>query len=183
MATVASAQPLRPMELQAVEAGIEDVDPLARGGRMQPRDLRYPLGFERVYRVPGRPDLYMRIDSGLVAIFPRSVYVPTAWGQMPVVPPGTRFYPGGLPAELRGRSEVWVHKPPPVAPAERAGAAHAGPALYRDEVVMRVEPTEGSFEQPDDRTGLWSNEPFRQSRISTLLRAAGDDRTFDVPGR
>ncbi len=56
--------------------------------------LAVPSGFEQVYRVPGHNDLLMRIEGGVMAVFPESVYSASANGSVPVVPPNTTFYIG-----------------------------------------------------------------------------------------
>ena len=40
---------------ESLEAGVADVDPLARGLRLLQRDLQTPSGFDRVFRVIGSP--------------------------------------------------------------------------------------------------------------------------------
>ncbi len=100
-----------PQDFERVEAGVADVDPLTAGLRQLQLDLRMPTGFEDVYRVPGRDDLFMRVDGGLYAIFPRSRYDQGRLGPIPVVPDNTIFHIGRpdatalaglLPVPLRG---------------------------------------------------------------------------------
>ncbi|MBT8485082.1 MAG: hypothetical protein HKO59_03230 [Phycisphaerales bacterium] len=79
---------------ESLEAGVADVDPLARGLRLLQRDLQTPSGFDRVFRVPTRDDLLMRVNGGLYAVFPQSVYAQTRVGPIPVVPDNTIFYIG-----------------------------------------------------------------------------------------
>lgn len=172
---VATSLARPPMELIPVEEGIGDVDSLAADLRVQPRDLRTPLGFERVYRVPGRDDLYMRVSGGLYAVFPRSEYVPGPGGMWPVIPAGTRFYPGGLPPELLG------------APAPEARGGTDGPERISLAVQSLAKPLEraGDLEArrdfmlgdkvgvPDASRSIWADEAYRASRVDSIIGAAG----------
>ncbi len=174
----AAGQPLRPFELEAIDAGVEDVDPLARGGRLQARDLRIPIGFEHVYRVPGRDDLFMRIDSGLVAVFPRSVYVQTQTGVTPIVPPATRFYPGGLPQSLLTPTRLDAPRKSPdgidAALTQPIAPERAGPLPMNDFIDLRAENPATSAPRTSPEFSLWSDERFRSARIGSLLEHAAD---------
>lgn len=89
-----------------VEPGKEDADPHALTMRRIELDLRKPVDFENLYQVSkvdafgrGQP-MFMRIDGGITAVFPRSVYRDTASGGAPVIPPGTVFWIGAPPVEV-----------------------------------------------------------------------------------
>ncbi len=109
---------------ETVDAGRADRSPLATSARRMPVDLRIPLSFDRVYRVPGAQtgvrvpgaasgeDLFARISGGLIAVFPRSEYVSTRRGPAAVVPPGTIFYVGGLPKPLPGQASFAAQASP-----------------------------------------------------------------------
>jgi hypothetical protein len=69
-------------------------------------DLRVPTAFGDVYRVQvasgwqrTNQDSFARIDGGVTAVFPRSVYVATKKGAMPEIAPGTIFYLGQVPGD------------------------------------------------------------------------------------
>lgn len=79
---------------EPIDQAVEDTDELATSLRMQPLDLRQPMGFEQVYHVPGNSDMYMRVSGGIYAVFPRSMYVRGRDGTYPVIPPNTVFYIG-----------------------------------------------------------------------------------------
>jgi len=101
---VPGQEPLKP-----VEAGVADVGPLSESLRaVDVRvELGNPTGFGRVYEVPGRPGQYMRIDGGLWAVFPQSVYVRDRKGnEVPEIPPGTEFYIGGINTIDTGHSHI-----------------------------------------------------------------------------
>jgi hypothetical protein len=90
------------LKLTPVEQGLADVDALARGLRRVDPGLREPQGFELLYLVPGRSDLYMRVDNGLYAVFPRSVYANFKGKAVPLVPNDTKFYIGQSGIESLG---------------------------------------------------------------------------------
>ncbi len=90
----AAAGVLRP-QLEIVDAGREDIGPLATSLKSQPVDARLPTGFHRVYRVPGSDSLLMRGNGALFAVFSESVYD----GGRAVLPPGT-VYHIGMPSML-----------------------------------------------------------------------------------
>lgn len=92
----AGAQALQPQP-QPLDQSVEDRDPLSNRGRTMPWDLRQPVGFQNVYHVPGRADMLMRINGGVYAIFPQSVYAEGKHGLVPLVPAGTIFYIGQPP--------------------------------------------------------------------------------------
>lgn len=97
---VGQVPPATTTPLQPIDQAVEDVSPLSASLRQMHVDLRQPTGFQQVYRVPGRDDLYMRIHGGVFAVFPQSVYARRgAAGPMPLIPAGTMFYIGP-PTEL-----------------------------------------------------------------------------------
>lgn len=90
--------------LKAIEAGVGDVGPLSISARELRVDLRQAAGFDRVYQLPwqtgasgSKPGGFVRFDSGIAAVFPRSEYRQTPWGQVAEIPAGTTFYIGRLP--------------------------------------------------------------------------------------
>jgi len=85
----AAAGPTRP-RLDIVDAGREDIGPLATSLRADPVDQRLPTGFDRVYRVPGSDSLLMRGNGALFAVFEESVYRRSG----AALPPGTVFHIG-----------------------------------------------------------------------------------------
>ena len=95
-ATFAQVPPPPP---RPIDQGIGDAGPLSTSLRQTQPGLRQPTGFDHVYPVPGRDDLLMRMDGGMVAVFPRSTYVRSGRGNIPTIPPGTVFYIG-VPTHL-----------------------------------------------------------------------------------
>lgn len=98
--------------LQPIEERVGDVGPLSTSLREIYPGLAVPSGFQQVYRVPGRDDVLMRLDGGVVAVFPRSEYERTDSGVVPVVPAGTVFYIG-LP-QTNGLADFSALPLPPV---------------------------------------------------------------------
>ncbi len=98
----ATIHPGDPAGLRSVEAGVGDIGPLSTSPREMRIDLRQ-AGFERVFAIPGQnrpgagPTNFVRFDSGLAAVFPRSEYRRTPWGPVAEIPAGTTFYIGKLP--------------------------------------------------------------------------------------
>ena len=120
--------PVGAQELQRVEEVWGDAGPLNTSLRALDVDMRQPSNFEHVYRVPGSHNLLSRLDGGLAAVFPRSIYAATrGGGVMPVIPPGTVFYVGGMPSAPSERIWGW----------QSGGRRGAGPGVFRPQPVER----------------------------------------------
>jgi hypothetical protein len=119
-ATLSWAQPDRTGRtagLTPVEQTVGDVGPLSTSLRIAPADMRVPMDFDRVYRVPwsiARPggsggaggERLARVSGGITAVFPVSEYGVTSKGRVvPLVPAGTVFHIG-TPPEARGEGPV-----------------------------------------------------------------------------
>lgn len=94
-------------DLKRVDAGMADVGTLDGGLRSMPNDLRVPNNFVGVYQIPRDADTpyagwFVRISGSVWAVFPQSVYKRTRDGISIPVPPGTKFFLGGVP--LGGRT-------------------------------------------------------------------------------
>jgi len=85
--------------LEPVDEGVADLDPLATSTRVPPGDQRVPTGFLSLYRVPERDDLLMRVNGGLYAVFPRSLYAQSRFGPVPTIPNDTVFHIGPTTVE------------------------------------------------------------------------------------
>lgn len=92
----------------ALDAGVADRGPLSRSLRVTPMDLRAPTGFERVYAVhpEGGEPIFERRSGALRAQFSQSVYAPTRFGDVALIPPGTVFKIGAPAAWERGPSRL-----------------------------------------------------------------------------
>lgn len=151
---IAATLALPPRDLRPVTEGTLDQTPLARDLSVHSRDLRKPTGFESVYEVAqsnGRRPKFARIHGALMAEFPRSEYVATEYGQLPVIPAGTRY--------------KFVRSPMPV--DEGAAAASRRPtSLAADGQTRAPEPSVVSGESTDS---MWQSEQVRRSRVAFLL--------------
>jgi hypothetical protein len=151
-ATTAQAQPVPdqrltpniqgvPQMLQRVEQGVADVGALSETLRAVDAqvDLRSPIGFTNVYRVPGRPDLLMRSSGAVFAIFPQSSYVHMDRGLTAIVPAGTVFsigFPGPLQAPPSVVSPMFTPKMMPgVSAIDALAPIDTSSALRRDQRV------------------------------------------------
>ena len=188
--------PVSEDELSQVEPGVGDLGPLSISLREMQPDLRQPVGFDAVYRVPGREDLLMRASGGLYAVFPRSIYADTPSGEVPLVPYGTTFYIGA--------PDPMMLPPGDAAPAVTPqGQVLGDRSQARQESVpldMRVNPFDGSDLRrrdvqaidtprlPPRRGGvavirkdvprtIATDEKYRSARVGELVRkAAGASR-------
>lgn len=182
--------------LKPVDPGVADVDPLASSGRVLPKDLRQPANFDRVYEVELEGKRYfVRAHGGVYAVFPRSDYVQTRRGAVPIVPAGTVFHLGTLP-----KNEV-VSSPPEQAPPNPANARPARPgrqdqaapsnaaptaesAAAQPALTARPSPTQRqTTEPPNSEAGaeiiqvreestIWTSEMVRVGRAAALLEKA-----------
>jgi hypothetical protein len=179
----------RVRDLQPVEQQVEDVDPLAHSMRRIERGLQQPFGFEQVYRVPSDDELYMRIDGGLYGVFPRSVYLNTKEGDMPLIPANTVFWIGtpsflllGEQREVRSEAAEEVRRefaltPDLLAISPRiAASAYLTESLRIDDRMseMRRQPMR---RPPPDRQ---SRRRFDPLRLPLPLLAEVDDRDEHV---
>ncbi|MBL9030504.1 MAG: hypothetical protein JNM80_02185 [Phycisphaerae bacterium] len=157
------AQP--PPGATPIEPGRGDANPQAAGGRNVPTDLRQPTGFSTVYRLQTEDAaVFLRIDGGMKAVFPRSVYTSSGGGGLvPSIPPGTVFYPGELPASMR----------PSPRPRQR-------PEYAID--TSLAPPTFGADDGRPLSIGAprtsWTDETVRVRRVAALLDLAA---TIDAP--
>ena len=93
-------------DLKPLDQTVEDTSPLSRSLRYVERGLREPTAFDQVYRVPDRDDLLMRIEGGIYALFPQSMYTQGKNGTLPLIPAGTVFHIGYPDLERFGQVDV-----------------------------------------------------------------------------
>jgi hypothetical protein len=165
------AQGQLPRGAQRVDPGIGDVGAVEGVSRVDLfRDLRHERGFGTVYRFESRQPMgmpgatstmYMRMDGGITAVFPESVYYNSPWELSPTVPPGTTFYIGRLP--------------------EHFGSAPALPPRASNYVDTRVNlmahPQPPSINPPESAASsaaptIWEDEAYRQRALARLMRRA-----------
>lgn len=172
--------------LKSVDPGVADMGPLATQGRETSKDIRQPSGFDRVYEIEMNGQKYFaRINGGMIAVFPRSTY--NARG-MPVVPPGTTFYIGKLPANAtivdsgQTVSPNYAVRPASASPSAYDGArpfnnainlsaptpvSAQSSAIAQNAVTMSVTPPTAN---------LWESETYRVTRVAELITAARQSR-------
>jgi len=97
---IASLCALEPVELIPVDAGVEDRGALSTSLFVEQKDLRQNQSFERLYKVEGSEDVYVRKAGGLKAIFRSSQYVNIYGREVPIVPAGTVYVIGAIRPEL-----------------------------------------------------------------------------------
>ena len=176
-----SAQPAgpanRPIDtrgLQRIDESFQDVGPLRTSLLQQPVDLRQPIGFDQVYRVPdgAAGERLARISGGLAAVFPRSEYVNTRRGQLVLVPPGTVFYIGSLPtaAPIASRSSPSAVAVPGGGPDTTARPERVTAASTRIGDNSQVFATQPDASRPPP--SIMTDEAFRAVRIRHLLQSA-----------
>lgn len=89
-----------PLELIPVDAGIEDRGALSDSFRVEQHNMQQDHAFEKLYKIAGSEDVYVRKSGGLSAVFRTSAYMQTSKGDIPIVPAGTVYYIGEIPPEL-----------------------------------------------------------------------------------
>lgn len=171
-------QPRATGGLQALDPGMQDLDPLRTSLRLQPVDLRQPMDFDKVYRLPGNgaTDRLVRMSGALAAVFPRSDYVPTENGVVALVPAGTIFHIGGIPTAAP-------------APAPRAIAPGSAAATVNDRTALAIPqdialPIDGrdppatqvlvrkDATTPHAPAAIMTDERYRAARVRQLLETA-----------
>ncbi len=158
----AAAGPTRP-RLDIVDAGREDVGPLATSLRADPVDQRLPTGFDRVYRVPGSESLLMRGNGALFAVFEESVYRRSG----AVLPPGTVFHIG-MP-DLRP-TEYGLGHPAGDAQMKSTAAIGRPGAIGSGRLDLRVRPAQAG--SSDVATSFSSRPPSRAIFAPITLESA-----------
>lgn len=179
----ASVRQRQRVTLTPTEAGVADRNAMSESLRVMPFEMRQPSGFSTVYEVDLRPDVLVRGNGAVYAVFPQGDYaIATVRKQRVVqtlVPAGTMYYIG----EPDWR-RVWLPGIRGMMPRLRREtpeeyAARTPPATARE----RVEPTmpvdcHGVYVRPvlaEEITGLG---PLSH-RIDTFI--AAPLRAFDAP--
>jgi hypothetical protein len=187
VACAAHAQ-YNPNLVQPVEPGVGDIGPLGISTRLLPLDLRQPMGFERVFRVPGSSrgvgtlpsgeERFARVSGAVTAVFPRSDYVETKDGTRPAIPDGTIFYIGTPPISISPESATpsanapIYHASNRVMTASDAGV-RVGPVDLRvqslDDTGYRELARTVRSDDPEPPRNIFTNEQFRRARLRQLL--------------
>lgn len=166
LAPAARAQPTPPV--RPIDAGVADVGPLAESLRITPIDLRKPSRFDAVYRT--HDDQLMRIDGGLRAVFPRSVYAASPGGAVALIPPGTVFYIGDPPAATPAAGQA-PSRALPAGHRETVSTlidARLETAAASGRVFRRLETAQGWRTTPVEHSPGWTSDPSRDPAIGGL---------------
>lgn len=149
------------VRLDLAVAREEDTSALSTSLRVVPTDLAQPSGFSQLYRVPGRPDLFMRGHGALYGVFEQSAYARMQGRTVALWPAGTMFFIGVPTPEMLknfGRAPE-VKSPPPADVAD-------GATLVQPERVLAVPATatEGdATARTTTNPGSLHRGPFRAS--------------------
>jgi hypothetical protein len=136
-------------------------------------DLRVPTAFGDVYRVQvasgwqrTNQDSFARIDGGVTAVFPRSVYVATKKGAMPEIAPGTIFYLGHVPGdEYNAFGRGWG--------TEGAVPGSTWSDTHFETRVLGDNPLNYHTQPATENTvSIMNNEGFRRTIVRALLLEA-----------
>lgn len=157
---VSAAGPLY-APLQAVDPGRADTGGLETSLRSLPFDLRLPTGFERVYRVPGRDDLYMRANGALYAVFSKGVYEGARGREVPLATTDLVYHigmpePAKVPApafDRPGRIDLRVGSTRPAPTSAAESALPAAPTVAVD------------LDGPADPTDPWAHLALGPARV------------------
>jgi hypothetical protein len=152
----------QPANLTPVEQGVGDVDPMRTSLRAPAGSTQQDTDFEQVYQGPDGK-LY-RIAGALYAEFDRSIYVPTAWGAAPVIPPGTVFHIGTPPSlrETPVSASASAHRPARI--SERLDERVSSVDLR---AVLPTRARTGPMQRPTDH-GTMSDEATRCARLAQI---------------
>lgn len=156
--------------LVRVEQGVSDVEPIAHSLLVQPVDLRSSVDFEILFEgtwndpIIGVRDVFARRQGALTAVFPRSSYVRTESGLVPKIPAGTIFYIGDPVPAMDMPAQSSEH-----ATANGRLDLRLDTSVRQDEQRRLREEAALSF---DADMSIWTDESYRQIRVSRLLQAA-----------
>ena len=90
----------KPTELIPVDAGVEDRNTLSATHKLESTSFYQDHSFERLYRVAGTESIYVRKSGALSAVFQGSEYAETRQGSIALIPAGTVYCIGEIPAYL-----------------------------------------------------------------------------------
>lgn len=147
-----------PVELIPVDAGVEDRGALSGSFRVEQYNMRQDHAFEKLYKIAGSEDVYVRKSGGLSAVFRTSAYVQTTNGDIPIVPAGTVYYIGEIPPELikqLGVLQEPVETPRTLVKAEMAIQKNSLPTIKTETRRNTIE--------------FLENESYRRQRLASFV--------------
>ena len=149
-----------PIELIPVDAGVEDRGALGNSLRVVRTTFQQDHSFEKLYKVAGSEDIYVRKSGGLQAIFRSSEYVPTSSGDVPIVPAGTVYCIGEIRPELIGQLGLLqepLPDPDSMVQAERVKTKISTPPIVRTEQNDAI------------RVQFIEDETYRRRRLASFV--------------
>lgn len=193
-----------------VTANTQDASSASTSLSTEPLDLRQPMRFDRVFalsREPGdlkggtllnfggsrvaassvpldtsKTQWFARVDGGILALFPRSVYTETSQGTMAEVPAGTVFAIGHPPAHYLSEEAKALPTPSlqdvldsrPIAARAGQNAQGARPVLSRsaDGASDGATSDEAKGAMVPLPTSVFRNDEYRAKRVRGLLLQA-----------
>jgi hypothetical protein len=153
-------QPSDPVELIPVDAGVEDRGALSDSLHVERSDMRQDQAFEKLYRIAGSDNVYVRKSGGLSAVFSTSAYVRTPNGDVPIVPAGTVYYIGEIPPELIQQLGVLQE---PVEIPDPPTMIITTMATQQKSITLLKEPT------PHHSIKFLDNETYRRQRLASFV--------------
>jgi hypothetical protein len=151
-------QPSEPLHLIPVDAGTEDRGALSDSFRVQQADFREDRAFEKLYKVAGSKDVYVRKAGGLSALFHSSEYIQTPQGEVPIVPAGTVYYIGEVPPELI--SQLSSLQEPAVIPKT---------LVQPEDAVPRANPSTPKPRTLKQTIPFLDDEAYRRKRLTSFV--------------
>ena len=180
------------LRLERIEQGFEDVSPLATSLEQYDYQLRQPIGFDSVYRVPGAEGLLMRQSGAVHAIFERSEYVSTRFGEYAVAPPGTIYTIGAPSEELLASLSTGPRSLLSGSASRGSRAAHASELRVSNRIGSALAPAiedelagVGTRSLMSASPSVWTHDVERRRRLEALFSrlpedsSAGGDATDD----
>ena len=147
-----------PIELIPVDAGVEDRGALSDSFRVEQHTMRQDHAFEKLYKIAGSDDVYVRKSGGLSAVFRTSAYMHTSNGDIPIVPAGTVYYIGEIPPELieqLGVLQEPLESQPSLVKAEMASQKKSFPIT--------------KIETPRITIAFLEDESYRRKRLASFV--------------
>lgn len=199
-----------------VTANTQDASSASTSLSTEPLDLRQPMRFDRVFalsREPGdlkggtllnfggsrvaassvpldtsKTQWFARVDGGILALFPRSVYTETSQGTMAEVPAGTVFAIGHPPAHYLSEEAKALPTPSlqdvldsrPIAARAGQNAQGARPVLSRSADGASdggATPEGAKGATVPLPTSVFRNDEYRAKRVRGLLLQAASQPT------
>jgi hypothetical protein len=147
-----------PVELIPVDGGVADRGSLSDSLRSMPIDPRQNQSFEKLYKVVGSEEVYVRQSGGLRAVFKYPVYIDTETGAIPIVPAGTVYCIGEVTQDVLRQLGVLVTPDIQLLKAQPTSAA----GLYEPRRTTASRAPRNTIQFLDD-------ESYRRQRLAMFV--------------